>query len=469
MRYLAGTYSRDSGVFPSARRAVPIGMSLAFSGIRKQEMSIAVDMRRSESAPLKEASGGAVTPLPIPKREVPRRRSFRWLIWTSLCLLLVLAAAGGVFLYRSRGSGKPVRYETGKVDYGRIVARVTASGTLSALVTVQVGSQVSGRIQELLVDFNARVKKGQVIARIDPRLFEAALAQARANRAAALGNLKKAQAQSVDAHRQYLRSRSLYAQRFIARSEFDTAETTYHAAVAQVSAAQGALEQARAAEQHAQINLAYTTIISPIDGVVISRNVDVGQTVAATLQAPTLFAIAEDLTRMQVDTSVAESDVGKLREGMTASFTVDAYGSTRFVGTVRQVRNAPQTVQNVVTYDAVIDVQNPELRLRPGMTANVTFVYAEKAHVLRVPNSALRFRAPPSWSARAPVQRREEASDRRLVWVLRGTAPAPVPIRIGISDGSFTELTEGDVREQDLLITDADSPSAAPAAMRRVL
>lgn len=387
----------------------------------------------------------------------------------ALAAVLALSAGTGFFAYRRAHRTKAVRFETVQIDRGRIVARVTASGTLSALVTVQVGSQVSGRIQELLVDYNSPVKKGQVIARIDPKLFRSAVEQARANQDAAYGNLVKARAQAADLKRQYLRSKALRDQKFIAQADFETAQASWRAAEAQVVASHGALEQARAALRQTLINLEYTTIVSPTDGVVISRNVDVGQTVAATLQAPTLFVIAEDLRKMQVDTSVAESDVGKLRDGMSATFTVDAYGSEIFGGTVRQVRNAPQTVQNVVTYDAVIDVANPELRLRPGMTANVTFIYAEKADVLRIPNAALRFRAPAEWLADAHMTRRIEASDRRTVWVLRGAVHTPVAVRIGITDGSYTEIREGELHEHEQLVTDAGGNSAVPAAMRRVL
>jgi HlyD family secretion protein len=246
------------------------------------------------------------------------------------------------------------------------------------------------------------------------------------------------------------------------------------------------VEQAKASLQQAEVNLAYTNIISPTSGIVISRNVDVGQTVAASLQAPTIFVIAEDLAKMQVDTSVAEADVGRLRAGMEATFTVDAYPSETFKGVVRQIRNAPQTVQNVVTYDAVIDVDNPDLRLKPGMTANVTFVYGEKDDVLRVPNAAMRFRPPPdllAQSGAAPAggnraksgagegTRQPSTPDRRTVWVLREEKPSPVRIRIGISDGSFTEVVEGEIKAGDVVITDAigGSSSGMAAGLRRGL
>jgi HlyD family secretion protein len=416
------------------------------------------------------------------------------------------------------------------VERGRIVAKVTATGTLSAIVTVQVGSQVSGRIQALYADYNSRVKKGQLIAKIDPQLFQAAQAQARANLVAAEGNLARARAQALDAERQHARAKALAAQKLVAQADLDAAQAAHEAAAAGVKAAQGTLEQARATLHQAQVNLEYTNILSPTDGVVISRNVDVGQTVAASLQAPTLFVIAEDLAKMQVDTSVAEADVGRLRDGMDASFTVDAYPSEVFHGRVRQIRNAPQTVQNVVTYDAVIDVANEELKLRPGMTANVTFVYAERDDVLRVPNAALRFRPPPGpgaggvgggrggaraeaegapppraagapGAAAAPAggasssggaaasgigaasagggRRAADRGDRRTVWLLRDGAPGAVAIRTGISDGSFTEVVEGPLSEGDEVITDvagtpgggASSGGSAPrvgGGMRRV-
>jgi HlyD family secretion protein len=447
-------------------------------------------------------------------------------VW--LIAAVALAAVGvGVFFFLRSGKKSETRYETVKVDRGRITARVTATGTVSALVTVQVGSQVSGRISELHADFNSQVKKGQIIAKIDPELFKAAVEQARANYAAAKGNLEKSQAQALDAQRQYDRAKALAERQLIATADRDTAESTAAAAKAQVAASQGSVEQASASLHQARVNLEYSTIKSPIDGVVISRSVDVGQTVAASLSAPTLFTIAEDLAKMQVDTSVAEADVGKLKPDMPATFVVDAYPQDRFRGKVRQIRNAPQTVQNVVTYDAVIDVDNPDLKLKPGMTANVTFVHAEKNDVLRVPNAALRFR-PPSDLTRAaasasgsapqasaspaepvasaaerPRRQREgggregggqgwqrgeggqrgprEDLDVRTVWVLSGVDPRPVRIRIGLTDGTTTEITEGDLQPGDQLVTevigsDADKPPAAappgggqpPGALRRV-
>jgi HlyD family secretion protein len=380
-------------------------------------------------------------------------------------IVVATGVVAALTLGGARREPRDASYETVKVERGRIVARVTASGTLSALVTVQVGTQVSGRIQDLYVDFNSPVRKGQVLAKIDPQFFRAAVEQAKANLAAAEGNLAKAKAQAVDAHRQLERAKTLA--QLIPQSDLDTADANAKAADAQIQVGEGAVAQARASLYQAQVNLGYTTITSSIDGVVISRNVDVGQTVAASLQAPTLFSIAQDLKEMQVDTNVSEADVGKLSPGMKTQFTVDAFPGETFKGSIRQIRNAPQSVQNVVTYDAVIDVDNTDLKLRPGMTANVTFTYAEKEDALKFPNAALRFRPPAEIAARAPKADREQ----RVVWVLKNGKPVPVAIKPGLSDGSVTEIAEGEVREGDALITESigSRNQNVPAAFRRPL
>lgn len=304
-------------------------------------------------------------------------------------VVMALAAATGC-----RKGKSELTFETKPVDRGDIRAKVTATGTVAALVTVQVGSQVSGRILELHADFNSIVKKGDVLVKLDPQLYEAAHQQASANLLSAKANVAKAKAQAKDARRQLERSKQLLAEKLVAPADVDTLQAQADSADAQVVQSQAALEQARAQVHQAEVNLGYTTIHSPIDGIVISRDVDVGQTVAASLQAPTLMTIAEDLKKMQVETSVAEADVGRLKAGQTATFTVDAYPDRRFRGTVRQIRNAATTVQNVVTYAAIIDVDNPDLLLKPGMTANVTFIADERNDVLRIPNAALRFRPP---------------------------------------------------------------------------
>ena len=421
-------------------------------------------------------------PEPYKVKSTPMKRA---LVAASILLL----AGAALWLVLRHKKAPAARWETSKVTRGNIVARVTATGTLSALVTVQVGSQVSGRISQINVDFNSPVKKGQVIARIDPQLFLAAVENGKANVAAAEGQLAQAKANAKNLDLQRMRERKLREQNLVAQADLDTAEAAADAAAANVQVQTGQLAQARAQLHQAEVNFAYTTIVSPTDGTVISRAVDVGQTVAASFQSPILFTIAQDLTKMQVDTSVAEADVGKLKPHMSAIFTVDAYPTEHFRGTVRQIRNAPTTVQNVVTYDAVIDVDNSELKLKPGMTANVTFVYAERQDVLRVANAAMRFKPPaellaagPSPSGGAAAAERRPAgsapsgaadgsmrhgrggpklpSDQRQVWVLRGERPTPVTIKIGVSDGTVTELVDGDLKEGDEVVTDVAAGAA---------
>lgn len=397
------------------------------------------------------------------------RRKLVWLI-----LLGILAA---LFVWRcsSKGDAAP-KYITETAARGDIVSRVSASGSLSAVVTVEVGSQVSGRIQALYADFNSVVKRGERIAKIDPALFEAAVAQASANVAAARGNLARLQAQADEADRQARRAAQLFETRIIAENDRDSAASSALAARAAVAQAQGQLAQAQAALNQAQTNLRYTDILAPTDGVVISRAVNVGQTVAASLSAPVIFTIAQDLRAMEVHTNVAESDIGRLQAGMEATFTVDAYPTERFRGRIREIRNAAQVVQNVVTYDAVIDVANPELKLKPGMTATVTVVSDRREGVLRLPNAALRFRPDVRGgmsAAGGPGRRGDGAAgagrpggDRaerdpalRSVYVLAGKEPVRREVRVGLSDGAFTEIAGGDLREGELVVTGIEGQS----------
>lgn len=399
----------------------------------------------------------------------------KWLV----VLGIALAAAGGWWRW-SQGSkqdaGPAIRWETVAVDRGPVVAKVTASGTLSARVTVQVGTQVSGRIASLHADYNDKVTKGQVLARLDPLLFQSALDQARASEKAAKGELARVRALAKDAKKLLARNKQLAGQNLIATAEVDTAAANVEVAEANILAAEGRLAQATASRRQAETNLAFCTVTSPVDGMVLSRSVDVGQTVAASLQAPTLFVIAEDLARMQVDTWVAEADVGKLQPGMAASFTVDAFAGKRFAATIRQIRNAAQTQQNVVTYDAVLDVENPELLLRPGMTANVTFVVAERKDVLRVPNAALRFRPSQELLRAAGISLPDAATatastgPQRRVWQQEGKTAKPVAVQTGITDGSTTELLAPQLAPGTKLVMDAALPqtgskSASPMGM----
>ena len=417
----------------------------------------AAEVRRESSRSLQPGPAPASPPRQAGARRKARRRPY-WLV----ALLLVGVAVVGVWRWRAATGKEQPQLETARIDRGRIVAKVTATGTLSAIVTVQVGSQVSGRIQALYADFNSRVKKGQLIARIDPQLFQAAREQARANLVAADGNLAKARAQAVDAQRQAARSDALARQKLVAPADRDTADANSQAAQATAQAALGVVEQARAALHQAEVNLAYTNIVSPTNGVVISRSVDVGQTVAASLQAPTLFVIAEDLAKMQVDTSVAEADVGRLKDGMPVTFTVDAYPSEAFRGVVRQIRNAPQTVQNVVTYDAVIAVANPDLKLFPGMTANVRILTLRAANTLVVPNAVLRLHPSAAVLARAGLPPAQPG--RQVVYVMQDGKPEARPVAFGISDGKFTAVTSSGLREGDPVVVMFTTPATSAAS-----
>jgi HlyD family secretion protein len=355
------------------------------------------------------------------------------------------------------------RFETETVDRGAIRAKVTATGVVNPTVQVQVGTQVSGTIRELGADFNSTVEPGQMIAQIDPRMFRAAVAQARANVLSAQANTHRLRAQQEDAKRIAVRNRGLYEQSLLAKATVDTSESSAEAAAAAVEQAVAAEAQARAELQTAQLDLEYSTIRSPIHGTVITRNVDVGQTVAASFAAPTLFLIGEDLTKMEVDTNIAEADVGALAPGMTATFTVDAFPTQIFHGVIRQVRASPQIVQNVVTYNAVIDVANPDGRLKPGMTANLEIVYAERTVTLRVPNAAVRFHPP---SALVGTTTPTPPQGQKLVWVDRSGIPVPVMFVPGVRDGTYTEVLGG-LAVGDRVIT--EDSGAASSTIRSML
>ena len=430
---------------------------------------------------------------------------------------IVVVAIGVFAAFQFKGNDKP-QYFTVKADRGDIHEVVEATGTINAVTTVQVGSQVSGTISHLYADFNSRVKKGQVVAQIDPALFEgtvlqakADLANAKANLVAAQANLEKAKATAVQTKADYERAASLTKEGVMSQQQLDLAKANYDTAGAAVSAAQAQVVQAAAQAQQkdaavkvAQTNLDYTTIHAPIDGTVIARNVDVGQTVAASLQAPTLFTIAQDLTKMQVYASTDESDVGMIRTGQVVSFKVDAYPKDTFSGQVSQVRMNATTVQNVVTYNTIIDFENPEMKLFPGMTAYITIPVANAKGVLRVANGALRYKPDmkadeiralyqkyglissgqgqgqaasnegPSAGGAAGKQYRAQGAqggggdagqqrtprvDVAVVWKLRPDKTLePVRIRTGITDHTITEVAQvlkGQLNEGDELVTGA--------------
>jgi HlyD family secretion protein len=372
--------------------------------------------------------------------------------------------AGGAYLYLQRTNGAET-YRTAKVERGDIVDTITATGSINAVTTVSVGSQISGTIRDLFVDYNSRVRKGQVIARIDPRLLEAAVLQAQGTLENAKAALERAKVTVNDAGRTYRRNLELVKDGFVAQSDVDAAQTAYEQAIAAEKSAEASVMQATGSLKVAQTNLEYATIRSPVDGIVISRSVDVGQTVAASFQTPTLFSIAQDLTKMQIDTNVDESDIGRAAKGQTVSFTVDAWPDRTFTGVVSQVRNAPIITQNVVTYNVVILVDNRELLLKPGMTANVTIQVKKFENILKIPNPALRYR--PTDKAKGngarEVPKPREAGSQRVYRPGRDGKPTPLSVKTGVTNGLFTELVGGDLKEgDDLIVGDASKPPTSP-------
>jgi HlyD family secretion protein len=373
-------------------------------------------------------------------------------------LVIVIGLLILLFILRQCRQGGNVNYQTVVVSRGPITQTVTATGTLNPVVNVQVGSQVSGNIAKLFVDFNSEVKAGQTVAQIEPTLFQATVTQTEGDVASAQAALELAKINAT-------RTQELFAKKSSSQADVDQATANLHQAEANVKIKQGALDKAKA-------DLDHCTITSPIDGVVISRSVDVGQTVAASLQAPIIFAIANDLTKMQIDSNVAEADVGVVTNDQTVDFTVDAYPTRTFHGKVVQVRNAPITVQNVVTYDTVIGVSNPDLKLKPGMTANVSIIIAYRDDAVKVGNAALRYRPPESAASEAKPSpgasrvpgsgarpRDAAARERRVertVYVLPPDASQPkaVQVKTGISDNISTEVTEG-LNEGDRVVTGA--------------
>ncbi len=385
-----------------------------------------------------------------------------------------LAIGGYVFFNGERK--EPVRYRTAGVERGDVVSVVSATGTINPVVSVQVGTQVSGMIKSLHADFNTEVKAGDTVAIIDPEPFKARREQAASNLEMARSNLARARADLAQRKRERDRIQSLVAEEFVSQNDVDVARTNYESASAQVRVGEAQVRQAEAALNVADLELKYTVIRSPVDGIVVARNVEVGQTVAASFSTPNLFLIALDLTKMQVDTSVSESDIGGMAEGKEATFTVDAYPGVQFAGTIRQVRLAPINVQNVVTYNVVVGVDNQDLRLKPGMTANVSIVVAQKDQVLKVPNAALRFSPPqrdrPDGRGReghgAKTEERtgggsvgasgETGGQMRKIWKVGSDGePEPSAVQTGISDGVWTEVTAGPVAEYDTVIVGVET------------
>ncbi len=430
--------------------------------------------------------------------------------WLILAAVLAVIAIFATFGFNSKSQDQ---HFTAKVERGDIHDVVEATGTINAVITVQVGSQVSGVITKLNVDFNSRVRKGDVIALIDPALFEGAVLQAsadldsaKANVIAARANLEKAKASLVQTKADFDRANQLTAQNILSQQQLDLAKANYDsmtasvgAAVATVTQSEAQMNQKAAALRVAQTNLNYTVIRSPIDGTVVARNVDVGQTVAASLQAPTIFTIARDLSKMLVYTKTDESDVGNIKPGKQVSFKVDAFPKETFRGTVTQVRMNPTIVQNVVTYDTMIEFDNPDLKLFPGMTAYVTIPVASVQNAMKLPNTALRYKSlmspeeivrlyqqygidekeleattqssQPAGTVESNITRVPRAT-RAVVWKLRAdNAMEPVEVSLGITDHAFTEVgavLKGNLKESDnVVVRSISTKAAAPGTVRR--
>jgi len=381
----------------------------------------------------------------------------------ALAATAVLALAAGAAYFWSVARSPAVRYSTAPAGVGAVERAVSTSGTVNPVLTIIVGTYVSGVIVGLYCDYNTKVKEGQLCAQIDPRPYETAVDQAKAELATAKAQLSKDRANLAYQQALYERNVGLLKRGIVSQETTDHAQSAYEQAKSQMELDQATIEQRSAALKAAQVNLEYTHIRSPVNGTVVSRNITIGQTVAASFQTPTLFLIATDLTKMQVDSNVSESDIGELKEGNRAIFTVEAFPGHPFEGKVLQVRQAPQSVQNVVTYDVVIGVDNDQMLLKPGMTATTRIIVAARDSVLRVPDQALRYSpggpAPAPSAAASASARRPVASQ---VWVLRDGTPRAVPVKVGLDDDSYSEVLEGDLHAGDLVVTgEQRSPSAS--------
>ena len=402
-----------------------------------------------------------------------------------LTLVLASFAVSAGACYELRRTTTPVRFETGRATRGDLVANVVSTGTLEAVKTVEVGTQANGIIRELDADFNSVVHKGQVIARLDPTFIDAQIDQGRALVEKAKADVENLRVALDDANRQLARAEALFAKQLLDQSDLDAARVAAEEAAAAVKAGQAQVTQAQAMVDENLVNREHTIITAPIDGIVIARNVDIGQTVVSNMQAQTLFEIAEDLTKMQLNASIDESDVARVRPGDAVTFTVDAYPDDTFRGTVAQVRLNPMIDQNVVTYTTVIDVPNRDLELRPGMTANVTVRVDSRRDVLRIPSNALRFKpndelfallhqpvpgaahagsraASGAGVAAAATRRAPAATDRGQVWVLHDGQLKPVPVQVGLGDGTNTEVVAGNLQPGDTVVMNALTATSAP-------
>src|ERR1035437_8386762 len=408
--------------------------------------------------PSEQKISSKLVPFPVtPPIKVKPDSKRHWLIAGLASLLIVAIATATWWTFAGRST---LRYVTVPVAKGAVTRTVTATGTVNPELTIIVGAAVSGIIQELYCDYNTQVKKGQVCAKIDPRPYQSVVDQNRANLAVAKAQLEKDKANLTYSKLALDRAATLVQTHAVSQDSYDSAKSTYDQALAQITFDQATIQQRQASLDAAQVNLDYASIVSPVDGTVVSRNVTMGQTFAASFQTPTLFLIATDLTKMEVDANVSESDIGGIKLGNKATFTVDAYAKRTFEGMVSKVRQSPQTVQNVVTYDIVISVNNSNLMLSPGMAAPSRIVVDQRNDVIRVPNQALRY--VPSGLASAGQ------SGQAQIWILRDGQPVAIPVVTGLDDDSFTEIVSGDAKSGDFVITAEQIATAKKAVMPRL-
>lgn len=364
----------------------------------------------------------------------------QFIIILTLLIIGILAVA---FLI-SKVENKP-KYELNKIEKSTIIQTVEASGTINPVQTVSIGSQVSGIISEIYVDFNSQVKKGEVLAQIDPSLLQAQVDKAKGDLNSAKANYQKTKSMLLYDKANYERYKVLYQKRYVSKSDLDLAEATYNADKAALNSNAALISQTAATLRNNATNLRYTKIISPVNGVVVSRAVDVGQTVAASFQTPTLFTVAQDLTEMQIEVSVSEADIGKVKAGQNVEYTLDGYADQIFNGKVTQVRISPTTVSNVVTYTVIVSVNNDDGKLKPGMSANVSIITSKKENILCVDNSALRYTP-------KAITGGKKFKEQGL-WLLRKNKPVRINIKTGITDSDFTEIISKEIQEGDDVIT----------------
>lgn len=361
-----------------------------------------------------------------------------------IILIIILSVIATSVLVISKVENKP-KYELKKVERRTIIETVEASGTINPVKTVSIGSQVSGMIKDIYVDFNSQVKQGQLLAQIDPSLFQAQVDKARGDLASAKATYQQTKSVLIYDQVTYKRYKEMYKKNYISKSDLDEAEANYKADLAKLHSNEGTIAQTAATLQNNLTNLRYTRIISPVNGVVVSRAVDVGQTVAASFQTPTLFNVAQDLTKMQIEVSVSEADIGKIKVGQDANYTLDGYPNDVFKGKVTQVRISPTTVSNVVTYTVIVSVDNDDGKLKPGMSANVSIITSKKDNVLCVENSAMRF---------TPVEvTHGKKFKEQGIWLFVNNKPIRARIKQGITDSDYTEIISKDIQEGSAVIT----------------